>query len=121
MPTPKFDRDRAARILIDALTIGDVQACQKWSITRQSLYNYRSRMKGDSELLQAMEQKKAMQDQEWADEIPSMLKAGLEFLKRAATEADCKDPAVIREVAIAVKFCAETYMMRQLIEARVQR
>lgn len=119
MPTPKFDRDRAAKILIDAATLGDAKACEKWNVTVRTLQNYRQRLAGDPELSQVFAEKKALQDKTWADEIPEMLKAGIDFLKRAAQEAEARDPDAVHAIAGAVKIVSEVQAMRKVIDARI--
>lgn len=119
MANPKFDRDRAAKVLIDAAMMGDVKACEKWEITRQTLHNYRKRLEDDPDLLQVLTQQKTNQDKEWAAEIPTMLSAGIDFLKRAAQEADPRDSDVIHSIAGAVKIVSEVQAMRDVIDARI--
>jgi hypothetical protein len=120
MATPRLDRDRAAKILLDALSMGDDAAAKKWGIAPRTIGRYRSMIDNDRELAEAIADKKSQQNQEWASEIPSMLQAGMEFLKRAATEADCRDPQVIYAIAGAVKLCAEIQAMRELINVRIK-
>lgn len=58
MATPKFDRDKAAKVLIDAVMHGDETACEKWSITRQSLHRYKQRLSDDTEFLAILDSKR---------------------------------------------------------------
>ena len=49
-----FDKARAIKILVDAETLGIVKACKRWEVTRQTVYNYRSRLGSDAQFLQAL-------------------------------------------------------------------
>jgi hypothetical protein len=89
-------------------------------ITRQTLYNYRQRLSDDTGLLQLVSEKKIIQDKQWASEIPSMLQAGIDFLKRSAQLADATDPDVIHSIAGAVKIVSEVQAMRDVIDQRIR-
>jgi hypothetical protein len=89
----------------------------------KSLHRYRARLSGDGELSKELSrvvcEKKTISDLGWAAEIPSMLQAGIAFLRRAATEASVTDPDVIHSIAGAVKIVAEVQAMRDVLDARI--
>jgi hypothetical protein len=46
----RFNRDRAARILVDAITLGDKTAADRHQVSEKTIQRYRERAKGDAEL-----------------------------------------------------------------------
>lgn len=115
----QFNRDKAARILLDAATIGDRAACDKHEISLRTLQRYRSRLADDQELSRAVASKKAIQDKQWAQEIPAAIAAGIDFLKRAAQDCDSSHPDAVHAIAGAVKILSEVSLTRDVIDARL--
>lgn len=81
MATPVFNRERAARILVDAIAFGDRTACQRWKISEKTLVRYRARLKTDPELSELVRAKGEKADRDWAQ-------ARLQSLQKALTKAD---------------------------------
>lgn len=54
MAAPHFDRERAIKVLVDAETFGVAKACKRWGVTDQTVRNYRRRLQGDPEFLDAL-------------------------------------------------------------------
>lgn len=119
MANPNFDSDKAARILLDAISMGDRAACDKWQISTRTLVRYRERMNGDNSLAQAVREKKALQDRAWASEIPSAISSCVEFLRAASQEVSKTDPEAIHAVAGSLKILSEVLITREVIDARL--
>ena len=115
-------REWKARILVEAAAIADDSAASKrLGVSRRSLIRWRNQLETDPVLAQAVAEKKAVAEKAWLADIPAVLQSGIKFLKRAADEADPKDPAVIHAVAGAVKLLAEVQQAQQYLDARINR
>jgi len=119
MASPNFDRDKAARILLDAIVMGDQAACDKHDISLRSLYRYRSRLEDDPELAKAVIEKKRIQDEKWADQIPTAIASCIDFLRRASQDCKTDDPDAVHAIAGAIKIMGEVSMTREVIDARL--
>lgn len=104
MATPKFDRDKAIRILVDAVQLGDAKACERHKVTVRTLQNYRKRLDGNPELSQAFAQKKKQSDLEWDAQRRAFLAEGFAKVRELIKEAGL---ANIRDVVGALKVAGE--------------
>lgn len=116
-----FDYDRAAAILVEAAYYGDQKAAQRWDISERTIYNYRKRAKTDEKLSDLFKSKRATFERSWADELPGSIKAGIDFLKRAAQSADHNNPDVIHAIAGALKIQAGVAVTKDILDARLAR
>lgn len=114
-------RDRAAKLLVEAATLGDKATAKKHGVSLRTLQRWRKQLEGDSALSQAVASKKAKVEEGWADEIPGALRAAIAFLTKAAEQADPKDPAAIHSVAGAMKLLSETSATWKVLDARLAR
>jgi len=100
MGTPVFNRDRAARILVDAISLGDKTACRQWKITERTLVRYRARLDTDPKLVELVREKGKVADAHWS-------KARLRFLRKAIAKledlVDQAKPDQISDVAEAIR------------------
>lgn len=104
MATPRFDRDRAVRILVDAAAIGDAKACESWKISLRTLQNYRARLAGDPELSQAFAQKRTQLDNDWRIARRRFLNAAIAKVQVLVDQAG---PDQIRDVVGAIKIIGD--------------
>jgi len=118
--TPE-QRDRAAKLLVEAATDGDKAVAERHGVTVRSLQRYRKALVRDEELSRAVADKKAKVEAGWADQIPGALRAAIAFLQKAAEQADPKDPAAIHSVAGAMKLLSETSATWKVLDARLAR
>lgn len=105
---PKYTPDRASMILAEAEFFGDSPTCKKWDITRQTLHNYRVRMKTDDDLLQLFTLKCRILLVEWQQDTTRTIKVALNELNRRmpiATEEE--DAKVIQAIGNILKICGE--------------
>lgn len=119
MANPFFNRDKAARIVLDAVVMGDRPACEKHGISLRTLQRYRTKLEDDAELSQVVAQKKEMQDEAWANEIPSAIAACINYLKDSAAACVPGNPDAIHAVSGALKIMTEVELTRKLIDARL--
>lgn len=100
---PKYTPDRAAMILAEAEIAGDVPTCAKWDITRQTLHNYRVKLKTDDELLQLLTLHRRLLTCEWVNDAVRAIKvAAAEVSRRmpiATTEEEAKIITAIASTA----------------------
>lgn len=115
----KLDPDRVAIILVEALYNDDAKTAERWGITTRTLQNYRRRLSNDVELSQKFVLKKKLFESDWAAEVPSTIREAMEFIRRAAKEADHKDAEVIHAIAGAMKVTAEMGLTKEIIDARL--
>ena len=115
----RFDYERAATVLVDALYEGDVEAVQRHGVTRKSLYNWRHRLATDQRLAQLFNEKRRQAETEWAPQFVPAIRDAVEFLRRAARELDPADPDAVHAVAGALKILAEIAMTREVLDARL--
>lgn len=99
--------------------MGDRAACDKHDISLRSLQRYRLRLEDDPGLARVVAEKKLLQDQEWASEIPSAIASCVEFLRRASHSCDESNPDAVHAIAGAVKILGEVSMARQVIDSRL--
>lgn len=119
MANPKFDRDKAAKIVLDASLMGDRAAADKWGVSERTVRHYRQKLDSDPEFAEVCQEKKAVQDAAWADEIPSAIASCIDFLKRASQSCNVNDPDAVHAIAGALKILGETSMTREVISARL--
>ena len=104
MASPQFNRERAARILVDAIALGDKTACKQWKINERTLVRYRSRLSSDPQLSELVRAKGRVADEHWS-------KARVRFLRKAISKLeqliDSADQDQIRDVSEAVKVVGE--------------
>lgn len=122
MASPKFDRDRAAKIIAEAMLAGDAQACAKHGIARRTLRNWRQRIgPDDPELAAACQQRKDAVESigDWAEKLADAIRAQINFLKEAAEQAPRTDPDVIHSVAGALKILSDVASARRALDKKL--
>jgi len=115
----KFKPQLAASALVEAAYYGDIKAAERWDVTVRTVQNWRNRLDDDAEFSAIFAHKKEMFEEGWRDEIGSAIRAGIEFLKRAALTADVKKPDVIYSIAGAVKILSDIRNGSDLLNARL--
>ena len=106
-PAPKYTPERAAAILAEAEVFGDRKTCERWSITRQTLHNYRVRLRTDEALLQLYTLKTRMLLLDWQQDATKCLKVGLAKLTEMIPDATKHDADTIHAIAGAMKIVGE--------------
>lgn len=116
---PTFDYELAATVLAESCFSDDKTVLDKYEISPRTLRRWRERLHSDSHLAAFVQGKKAAIETAWASELSPAIRAGVDFLRRAASTADPTDPAAIRAVAEALKTLAEIEMTKGLLDARL--
>jgi len=121
----KFKYDLAAAVLLDALFSTDEEACKKYGISARTLRRYRERQTHDPDLVALVLAKKAILDQQWADELPKAMRQALKAITVIAEEmqtnpAARRNPLSLEKLAGALKLCADVYYTGKVIEARLK-
>jgi hypothetical protein len=115
----KFNYERAAVVLVEAAYYGDKAASERNGVTERTVRNYRERLNEDTELSASFLIKKQLFDESWADELPGAIRAGIQFLARAAREADPRDAQTIYSMAGALKILADVTLTKRVLDARL--
>lgn len=94
--TPKFDPEKASKILAEAEIFGDAQTCKRWDVSRVTLYRYRVRAQDDGSLNQLVILKKRMLLISWQTDVSVAVKVTVGKIKdvvmRAEEFLDNEDP-----------------------------
>lgn len=101
---PAFDPERAAMILLDALTMGDGKAAEKWGCTTRTVENHRQRLTTDPGFSAFFRHRHEAASRGWSS-------VRLKFLRKAIAKleelVDKAGPDQIRDVSEAVKTVGE--------------
>ena len=114
-----FPHERASFVLADAIIIGDKRAAEKHGLTERTILNYRKRLEGDVKLSNLFQEKVKAAESEWAGQLGTAIRAGIDFLKSAAQTAKASDPDAIHAVAGAVKILTEVATVSKMLDARI--
>ncbi len=72
MARPSFDRDKAIRVLIDAMHLGDDGAAKLHGIHPASVVRYRRRLRDAPELLEAARAEKEANSTDWREQLAAV-------------------------------------------------
>lgn len=102
MASTKINKERAARILVDAIVMGDKTAADRHKVAEKTVQRYRARMREDEELSALVRQKGREAEYTWHFARARFLRNTLDKLDemvKAATVADM--PNVIEALKAA--------------------
>lgn len=88
MARPTFDRDKAIRVLLDAMHLGDEGAAKLHKISRRSVINYRKRIGDAPELAQAFAAEKKANQETWREQLSETQRFLLGRVKALAEKSD---------------------------------
>lgn len=114
-------RERVATIIVEATVLGDEATAKKHKLTGRSLQRYREALANSPLLSALVAEKKGKVEAGWADEIPGAMREAIAFLRRAATDGDHKDAAMVHSVAGAFKLLSEQAATWKVLDARLAR
>ena len=114
-----FNYNRAAMYLAEAAVYGDVKASERAGLSLRTLHNYRKRLEDDDTLSELFQHKREALEKEWAADLAPAIRNSIDFLTRAAQEADVKDPDAIHAVAGAFKLLSNIALTRELLDVRI--
>jgi hypothetical protein len=120
----KLNYERAAKILCDAVLMGDRKAAEKWKTTVRTIQNYRVRLETDEKLRNLVARLQERQDEDWASEIPAVLAEGMAFLRAAFVDNRHHGGTLaadnIDSLTHAIEALADIDLTRQLIKERLK-
>lgn len=127
MAAPKkpktINYDRAAKILCDAVLMGDRPAAEKWKTTIRTIQRYRLRLETDDKLRSMVRKLQEKQDADWAGEIPGVLAEGMAFLRAAFVDNRQHGGALIADnidsLTNAIGTLADIEITRKIIADRL--
>lgn len=105
-----YDPDRAALVLADAMVMGDNGAARKWRLSRQTVLNYRKRMKTDSQLLQLYKEKTESTQRDLAELRVIFMREAIEQLRAKVGSAD------VHAIAGALKIVGELHQFALAVD-----
>lgn len=106
-----LDRNRAATILAESYCAQASVIASRYSITTETIRNYRKLEARDPEFAALVAKKVQLLTVEWKDEAVRFLRTGLRKLEHLVDGATYA-PGVIREVAGAVKVVGELQIVK---------
>lgn len=118
--TPKFDRENAARIIAEAMVLGDKGASEKHGVSTRTIKRWRAALKNDPVLAQHISDKKAIVEADWAAKLPGALGICVEWIATNVPHLG-RTPESLHAIAGAMKLLAETGLQKQLLDARLAR
>lgn len=84
---PRLDPDRAARVLADAVELGDKGAADKWGISEKTVRRYRQRVPTDSQLSTSVRRVAREEERGWQIARRRFLREGVEKLRTLISQA----------------------------------
>lgn len=124
MAIKTINYERAAKILCDAVLMGDREAAKKWKTTIRTIQRYRIKLETDDKLRQLVAQLQERQDQDWASEIPVVLSEGMAFLRAAFVDNRHHGGTLaadnIDSLTHAIEALADIDLTRQIIKERLK-
>lgn len=88
MASPKFDRERALRVVIAAEQIGDVEAGKKFCVSGRSIREYRQRLKDDPELARVRQAEKEANHGSFLEELARAKREVMGIMLNLARSSD---------------------------------
>jgi hypothetical protein len=102
MPRGGYDRELAARVLVDALTMGDRTAADRNEVSVKTVQRYRARMRDDLVLAELVQKKGRTAEHGWHFARARFLRRTLEKLDKMVQKAKPEDmPNVIEALRAA--------------------
>lgn len=116
----KFNYERAASALTDAIAIGDEAAAKRWNVSVRSIELWRVRLNTDPQLAEFFSQTNKLKINDWVGELPEAIAAGINFLKTAFEKSDCTNPEIQAALATGLKILADIDTTRRIIDVQLQ-
>ena len=116
---PRLRYELAARIIAEAEFSPDKLVCDRYGITPRTLQRYRVQMAEDPKLSDCVASQKEALESEWVSDAIRTMRCQFRFLRKAAQQADAKDPAAIHAIAGAMKLLGDGVAGSRIIDARL--
>lgn len=109
----------SAQILAEAEFANDKVVCARYNISERTLWRWRAQATEDRKLADLVSRKRSEIESEWVTDAIRTIRCQFEFLRRAADQADPKDPAAIHAIAGAMKLLGDGVAGSRIIDARI--
>lgn len=116
-----FNKDKAVTILLYALFNSDKKACEEFRIHQKTLYNYKKRLREDSDFAIFFYNKKREYLNGFVDELFLACRDGAAFIRDVARNPPVGakiNPEFVHAMAGAIKICGEVAMTHMYIERK---
>ena len=104
MAAPTYNRERAARILIDAISLGDRTAADRHGVSEKTVQRHRARLLTDTQLSELVRAKSRVAEQGWHVARSQFLRKTFEKLEKMVEAAT---PEHFDQVINALKAAGE--------------
>ena len=111
-PVERFNRERAAMVLVDAITLGDKTAAERHDISEKSVSRYRARLLIDPELSRIVQEKGREAEHGWHFARARFLRKTLQKLEEMV---DAATPDHFEHVIAALKAAGELDLATQAL------
>lgn len=115
--------DRAATMLAETTMPGkrcrDSEVAKKYGMSRRTVVRYRAALGENAELARLVAEKLRLLEAQWLADVPKALLAAVDFLTRAASEGDVKNPDMVEAVATAFQKLVDAKAVNDMIHARI--
>jgi len=113
------DPEVIAQILVEASISGDEATAKRNGITLRTIGRYRVRARHEPALSEIVLRKKELAEANWAAELPSAIRAGIDFMLDAFRSKKRDDPDMLHAVAGAWKILTEAALTKDVLDARL--
>jgi len=108
-----------AQIIVEADCGNDKVTAARHGISLRSLQRYRKESQENDALSRIVARKRELIEANWAEELPTAIRAGIDYIKTACMEAKNTDPLMVRAIVGAVKILTEVAITKDVIDARL--
>ncbi|MBW4692215.1 MAG: hypothetical protein KME27_10660 [Lyngbya sp. HA4199-MV5] len=116
----EFNKERAAKALVDAILMGDRAAAEKYEVTVKSIEGWRVRLETDSKFREFFRDLRQAKDEQWAEDLPAALASCINFLKQAGQQADPAKPEAIAAITGAAETLADIALTQKMVDERLR-
>lgn len=112
MPSPTFNRERAAQVLVLAEQFGDAKAADIAGLNPKTIGRYRKRIEADAQLSELVAEKREellKHTRHWAEEADEFMSEAIKVMRSKLQDAD------LRDVAGAYKIVGEMTLARDAL------
>ena len=114
-------RELAARMLCTAALTGDKEAAKQFGVSTKTIQRYRELARTDQALSDSVKAHQQLADQQWLDQIPSILAGAMEFIAQSQRCMNPADELHLRAIAEATQVISEQAQAWKALNVRINR
>lgn len=118
--TPKEKQEakarKIARVLVDALYKGEVEAARLWKVSKQTVYNYWDLLDSDLQVGHFFTIEKDRREKAWASKLNKPILKALDYFDKVFENAPATDADTIKAVTEAFSVLVEAKAISQMID-----